>query len=697
MGKAVKGFVGMLLVGFGAALSVTGNAAGSWMMKIGFGLLLGAAAEAMAPRHRLPGSSGIQVEYGGQVEPRVVIYGTMRVSGLNVIPPMVSGDQNKYLHQALAIAGHEVSDITDVYFDKTTIADADIGAIAGADTDGAVSTGTYAGKVWIRRHLGTSAQAVDYILEQAVWGANGRGRGVAYLGLRYEFDLEVYKNGKPEVSCLVAGKRCYDPRLDVSPGADPTNAAYIAHTSNPALCLADFLIDNSLGMGESDSRIEWSLVVAAANICDESVSIPGPSTQKRYTCNVAFECTQRYEETLEILAGAMMGHVFYSGGKWRMYAGAWSSSEFHLSEDDLTGSLEITSETPRKEKYNFVRGWYLDADRDYQQGEFQPIYNAAYEADDGERIAREVQFPACTTEYEAQRNGILLSRRSRNRKLATLTCGMSAYKIRPWMTGTCTLTELGWTAQTVRCIAWQFTPDGQVRVTLREETSTQWSDPLTAEYTAPGSPVVANPGEYEPGPVQNLTTQPVSDGVMLRWDLPSNYIGGVVFDVYEYTSSSPFGSATKLRETPQSSIVIEKTDTTIRYYWVQARYGTTTGPEEPAADGIAGRAAAIAAGLRASASPSSVSKATTAAGGTTNPTTVTPVNGTAPYTYSWARISGDASTSAGSASSATTTFSRAGMSVGSSYASVWRCTVTDSAAAAVTVDVSVNLRRTDTA
>lgn len=691
MGKAVKAVVGIVLIAVGL---YTGQ---GYLTNIGWGLLLGAAAEALAPKQRVPGSSGIQVEYGGQVEPRVIIYGTMRTSGLNVIPPVVSGDQNKYLHQVLAITGHEVNDITDVYLDKELVEDGDIGSITGADTDGAISTGTYSGKLWLRRYLGTSGQTADYILQNAVWSSVYRGRGVAYLAMRYEFDPEVYKQGKPEVSCVVQGKKCYDPRLDSSPGADPTNASYIAYTVNPALHLADFITDENLGMGEDASRVDWDLVVAAANICEESVTIPGPSTQDRYTCNVAFEATQRYEETLEILAGAMMGHVFYSCGQWRMYAGAWSSSAFSLSETDLTGPLELLTEIPRNEKYNFVRGWFLDSARDYQQGEFQPRSDSSYESDDGERITREVQFPACTNEYEAQRNAILLLRRSRNRRIATLTCGMSAYRIRPFETGTCTLTELGWTDQTVRCIGWQFTPNGQVRVTLREETSTQWSDPLTADYTVPGSLVASTPGTYIPGPVQSLTSSAVSDGVLLQWSVPFNYIGGVIFDIYEYTAATPFGSATKIGETPQSSITLGKTDTTTRYYWVQARYGTVTGPEEPAGDGIAGKAAAVAAGFRASASPTSVGKTTTSAGGTTPTTTVTPVNGTAPYTYAWTRVSGDASTSANSATSAATTFSRSSMSVGVSYNSTWRCTVTDNVAATATCDVSVHFARIDSA
>lgn len=691
MGKAIKAAVGIVLIVAGAW---TGN---SILFRAGWALVLATAAEALAPNPgRLPGSSGTQIEYQGQVESRRMIYGLLRVSGLNVIPAWSNGTDNKYLHQVLAIAGHEVHSITDVYADQTLISSANIGSVTGSDSDGLVSTGTYLNVLWIRRYTGTSTQNVDFILNQAFstgWNSNHRGRGIAYLALRYAWDTEVYKQAKPEISCIVKGKKCYDPRLDPSPGTNTTNASYIAWTQNPALCIADYLLDNSLGLGEDATRIDWSLVAAAANICEESVSIPGPSTQARYTCNVIFEVTDRYEDILSLLASSMMGHVIYSGGKWRMYAGAWSSSAYSLTQDDLTGQLEIVSEITRKEKFNFVRGWYVDPQRSYQTGEFQPQSDASYEAEDGERIPKEVQFAACTNEYEAQRNALILLRRSRNREIATMACGMSAYKIRPFETGDVTLPELQWSAQSGRCIAWQFTPDGQASITHREEYSSNWDDPDIGDYTVASAGTAVSPGAYKPGPALNVTAQGVTDGIEFHWDLPTNHIAGVVFEVWEYTSASPFSSASKLRETPQASITIARTDTTTRYYWIIGRYGQQYGTEAPIGSGIPGAAAAITSGFRASASPTSVGRTTTSSSSTTTTCTIIPVGGTSPYTYSWTRTGGDSSTTISSSTSGAVTFSRTSMVVDTSYTSTWDCVVTDNTSATRTVTVSVWFQR----
>jgi hypothetical protein len=72
---------------------------------------------------------------------------------------------------------------------------------------------------------------------------------------------------------------------------------------------------------------------------------------------------------------------------------------------------------------------------------------------------------------------------------------------------------------------------------------------------------------------------------------------------------------------------------------------------------------------------------------TTDPATVTPNGGLAPYTYSWVRLSGTYGT-ATIPTAATTTFYATPPS-GSIQTSVFRCTVTDSLGSTATADVTV--------
>jgi hypothetical protein len=642
------------------------------------------------------------VEYSGTVEPRRIIYGEMLVSGMNVIPPLTSGTSNDFLHQVLALAGHECHSLGQVFFNREVIGT--ITGITGSDNDGKVTTGRYADKAWVRRYAGTDAQTVDYKLTTAFsqsWTANHRGQGVAYLAMTFKYDDEAYRNGRPETTIIVQGKRVYDPRLDSTQtggsGAHRvTDPSTFAYSTNPALCLADYLISTRLGMGEDADRIDWQLVAEAADICDETVTVPAPTnSQKRFTCNLTLVATDRFEDNIEALAQAMAGVCYYSGGLWRMYAGAWQSPSFTIGVDDLIeGGVRIVTALPYNNRYNSVRGKFIDPARNWQTVEFQPTVNQSYVTDDGEQAWLDTTFAATTNELEAQRHAILLNRRSRLKQSATLRCNMGAYGVRPFETGTVTIPELGWSAKTVRCEGWNFDPAGFVEITVREEQANDWNDPIIADYLNPGSIITPSPGDYTPLAPLNLTTQGFEGAIAFSWTAPATVPADTKYEIFEHTASTPFSSAVKIWEGISTSTFIPKSDTTTRYYWVLLRSPAgIASPTEPPSVGAAGAARNLFGTLAASVAPSSRTKTDTSATIVTDSVTVTATGGTAPYTYAWTRIAGSALIAATSTTAATTTFTGTTLVSGTTYDATFRCTVTDAAAATKTVDVVVSITR----
>lgn len=685
-----------------AVKAVSYIAASKILSTIAINLVLSAAARALAPRAKQP-SAKIDVEYTGTIEPRRIIYGKMKVSGMNVIPPMTSGLNSAYLHQVLAVATHECNSLGTVYFNETAVGT--ITAVTGTADDGKVTTGTFANKAWVRRYTGTDSQTVDYILttdNPFQWTSAHRGRGVAYIAIKFEFDQNVYKSSKPEVTCLVEGAKVYDPRLDSTQTTIPGSGAHRvndsttwAYSTNPALCLANYLISTRYGMEESSSRIDWDLVADAADICDETVSIPGSTTQKRYTINCVLDTFESFQSNIQTIVSAMQGVCYYSGGKWRMFAGAWSASAFSITDADLVDAgIDVTTAYPYNDRWNAVRGSFTDTSRNYQLVEFEPIVSATYVTDDGEQAWRDMPQPTCTTQYEAQRNAIVMLRKSRNGQSAVVRCGMSAWKIRPFETGTVTISELGWSSKTVRCESWRFDQQGFVELVLREEASTDWSDPAVGDYVVPGTITAPTPGTYTPAAPTALTANGLAGLIQFSWTAPSVVPTGAQYQLYEYTASTPFSSATLIWTGSSTNTVIAKTDTTTRYYWVRllaADGGTSS--TNPATTGLAAAAASISTTLNAAASPSSLSISGTGTPLTTASTTVTPTGGTSPYTYAWTRISGSTLITANSASAATTTFTGSSLASGTTYSAVFRCTVTDNVAATKTVDVNVEVIR----
>lgn len=97
--------------------------------------------------------------------------------------------------------------------------------------------------------------------------------------------------------------------------------------------------------------------------------------------------------------------------------------------------------------------------------------------------------------------------------------------------------------------------------------------------------------------------------------------------------------------------------------------------------------------LTLSLSASSVGRATANSSTVTTNVTVTPSGGIAPYTYSWAKQSGDAIT-ASATTAATTAFSASSLVVDETRTAVFRCTCTDSLGVSATSgDVTVTITR----
>lgn len=284
MSKAVQAVIGVVEIVVGAILDAYSyGTLGNSLIAAGVGTLLNVAAQLLISPHRPP-VQPTDVNYSGTLEPRRIVYGKMKLGGMHIIPPLTSGSNNDFLHLALAIAGHPISGFGDMYLGQTRIANGDIAGVTGTASDGLVSgnitNNGYQGKVWIRRYDGTQT-TVDHILNSTftVWDSNHIGHDIPYFAVQFQYDQKVFASGLPEVSGFVLGKKVYDPRQDSTNGGSGTqrynNSSTWAYSTNPALCLRDFLT-SSLGLNESQTRIDDSLVAAAANICDQTVTVPIP-------------------------------------------------------------------------------------------------------------------------------------------------------------------------------------------------------------------------------------------------------------------------------------------------------------------------------------------------------------------------------------------------------------------------------------
>jgi len=505
------------------------------------------------------------------IAPQNFIYGEDVVSG-PMIFANVAGTDNRDLYYCIAFAGHEVDSAQAYRIDDTDIA---LGDLSGAE-DGTVNAGKFSGVMEIELLKGGTAQAASTLLNGAfpsLWTASHTARGWGTMVFKMTIDETnetAYENGVPRnFRIRVRGKQVYDPRLDVSPGASPNNASYITWSDNPALCLADWIRDDKFGMSEEDDRIDWDKVVTAANVCEETVTVPS-GTQDRYTINGTFSAGEQRRSVRDELVNAMMGRLVFSQGLWMMWAGDVVTSDVELTEANLRGRISLQASAGSKDRYNRVRGKFVDASRNYTPSAYPEVRSSAYVTEDGGEVRELVaDFTTAQDTYEAQRDAIIILKKSRNQRIVVFEGNYSCFRIQPGSVVTLDIDEFGFASEKFFVTEWKFGQDG-IDLTLVEEDDTVWTDPSSpGDYTvrsASGALTFANIGVLPP---TALTATGTFDGVQLDWTLPPlanhKYIEVWASDDNDRANAVIIGETNSNRYIEP---LVE--DDRTRYYWIRA-------------------------------------------------------------------------------------------------------------------------------
>jgi len=199
-------------------------------------------------------------------------------------PPPVSGtlvfagtqgDKNEYLYLVIALTGHEVSELRDVWLDDRRIpheqinSNGTLGARGGGNMPtivAAVHGQNLQSEVLIKRYVGSDSQSADATMTAAFgsqWTSNHRLRGRAYVvvRLRNNQSTNPFPTGIPNIKVAIKGAKLYDPRDGVT-----------RYSNNPALVVRHYLTSPA-GLACVGSEIDDASVTAAANICDERVAV----------------------------------------------------------------------------------------------------------------------------------------------------------------------------------------------------------------------------------------------------------------------------------------------------------------------------------------------------------------------------------------------------------------------------------------
>lgn len=332
--------------------------------------------------------------------------------------------------------------------------------------------------VRIKKHLGASDQAADAdLIAECGLESTFRLRGIAYIYARLEFNQDAFPQGIPNISAAVKGKKVYDPRTTLTAWSD-----------NAALCTRDYLTSD-YGFDCGIDEINDSYFTAAANVCDEDVTLSTGGTQDRYTCNGVVDTAAAPLDNLNALVAAMAGAVTYVQGRFRAHAGAYDSPAGAITPSMLAGPVKVRTRPARQDLFNAVQGTYVDPNKNWQVTDFPPITNGTYESEDGgQRISKDILLPFTNHPEAAQRIAKVILEQGRQGIQVELPLNHGALPYAVFDTVTYTDATLGWDAKVFRIKKLSTAGIGPIVLSLQEESSASYdwnSGEATAVDAAP--------------------------------------------------------------------------------------------------------------------------------------------------------------------------------------------------------------------
>ncbi len=151
-------------------------------------------------------------------------------------------------------------------------------------------------------------------------------------------------------------------------------------SDNNSMCLADFATQiANKGTSIPYASIDWEAAIAAAQACDVSAAIPTASSESRFTSNGVLSLGDTDKENIDKMLSSMGGRIYWTQGKWRWTASTWEAPAITIDADWLTEEpVTLQGFEEPAQRFNTVRGFYTDPDRNYEPVEFQPVTDASY-------------------------------------------------------------------------------------------------------------------------------------------------------------------------------------------------------------------------------------------------------------------------------------------------------------------------------
>jgi hypothetical protein len=348
-----------------------------------------------------------------------IVYGTRQV-GITRVFLETSGSDNNYLYMAGVLCEGEIESIDEIYIDDKLVTWASALSHGTVTEVGSGDSNFYkdsTSHIQVQPFFGLDNQVSSSVLSTSTnWGANHRLRGVAYLALRFKWNQDIFGQ-IPQVKVTLKGKKVYDPRTTTT-----------AYSSNPALCLLDYLRSERYGKGLPNSAFEanFQSFQDSADECETQVTpYSGGSDINVFDTNAVLDSSQKIIDNVKKLLNPMRALFTYTQGTYKLKIESTGTAVKTITADHVVGGAKVLGER-KNNKYNRVIGTYVSPEKNWQQDtiSFPPAddsslpladQHATMKALDNDTLLEgNFDFPNVTSPYQAEDLCEIILKRSRN-------------------------------------------------------------------------------------------------------------------------------------------------------------------------------------------------------------------------------------------------------------------------------------------
>ena len=433
--------------------------------------------------------------------PIPVIYGVRKVGGVRSFVG-TSGSDNTYLWVVLTISEGEIEAIDDIYIDDVLLN----------------SSSKHWSNTVVTKYTGTDAQTAhsDLVAANIGWTTNHRLRGLAYVVCRFTWDRDIFSS-IPTIHAQVRGKKVLDPRDSST-----------SYSSNPALCLRDYLTNARYGKGLPASSIDDTLFGAAATKCETQVTpYSGASQQNLFDCSMVLNTDKTLIDNTKELMSGCRGLMPYQGGKFGLIIEDQKTGNavFNFTTDHIIGGITIESEK-KSTKYNRAIMTFANPDKNWQTDTIDwpaigsSAHNTYLAEDSNVDLVGRLSLPTITNVYTAIDIAELVVKRSRAGLKVSMQCTSEALKCQVGDIVTITHPTPGWSAKEFRVMLTSLMPSGTVTLNLVEHQDNIY--PWGTKTEAASSPSTNLPDPFVVSAPTNLAVNVGSNHYLVQTD------GGVI-------------------------------------------------------------------------------------------------------------------------------------------------------------------------